>query len=75
MIMIIGAEGVRWLEGEHAGWISLARVGDFVFLMMTGKINATESGNSFASILNFSAIFAFMTASILLFIISRKRKR
>lgn len=74
MIMVIGVEGLRMLEGESAGWVSLSLVIDFMFSTMTEKIDVTESEGILATILNFPAIYAFMIGSFLLFIISRKRK-
>lgn len=74
MIMVIGVEGLRLLEGEDVGWVSISQVIDFIFLNITKKIDITESDKFLTSILNFPAIFAFMIASILLFIMSRNRK-
>lgn len=74
MIMVIGAEGLRLLEGESVGWLSFSHIIDFIFSNITEKNDVTESSNYLALILNFPAIFAFMIASILLFIMSRNRK-
>lgn len=75
MIMVIGVEELRLLEGEDVGWVSISQVIDFIFSNITEKNDVTESSNYLALILNFPAIFAFMITSILLFFISRNRKR
>jgi len=72
MIMVFGAEGLRILEQNSEGWITIGQVIDFVTSVLTDlhSENGTEQG-VFFPLLNFSAFFTFMIFGCILLFISR----
>mgnify|MGYP003624462302 CR=1 FL=1 len=82
-IMVLGAEGLRLLEGGDGEWITVGQVVDLIPLAETAGIESEAEGanvkRSWEIILeplsNFSALFASMILSGILFFLSRSRFR
>ena len=80
-IMILGAEGLRLLEGGESTWITVEKMFDLMPLIenldFENKSSSTKGGlkNISEIILNFPAFFACMLPSVILFILSRATYR
>ncbi|MBT5072581.1 MAG: hypothetical protein HOJ34_10000 [Kordiimonadaceae bacterium] len=72
MIMVFGAEGLRILEQNSEGWITLGQVIDFVSSALPDlqSDNGADQG-VFLTLANFSAFFTFMILGCILLFISR----
>ena len=68
MIMVSGAEGLRFLEGKNDGWITISVIMDFI----DSKANWLQILDPLR---NLPVIFTFMVVAILMFYISRDRIR
>ena len=67
-VMILGAEGLRFLEGDNEGWLNLAQVINF---LNSSWINLEQS--MLAPLANLAAFFTFMGVFIVLILVSRRR--
>lgn len=81
-IMVFGAEGLRLLEGGGGEWITVAQMVDLMPFGETAGIEQNAEGgnvgggeNIYEPVLNFSAFFATMILSGILFFLSRSRFR
>ena len=77
--LILGTEGLRFLEGEAGGWISIAEMIDLIPFKSTIRIDPVAQGDIGANIieplLHFSAFFTCLILSSVLFFLSRPRYR
>jgi len=81
MIMVLGAEGLRYLQGNEQGWITLSQLIEFVFDLETVAERSVNDGNGSQLMWNnilipisrFSAAAIFFVVGSLLFIVFRKR--
>ena len=83
MIMVLGAEGLKLLEGNGGGWIPVSQVIDFISSTDLSRLVSGINDNGESSIgnnilvplLDFSAFLGFMFLSGMLFFLSRNRNR
>ncbi len=73
VIMLLGAEGLRVLEGNDTGWISMAQVMEFAFT--SGENSDRAQHNLLSPILEFPAFISLLAASMLLFFVSGRKFR
>lgn len=82
-ILVLGAEGLRLLEGGGGEWITVAQMVDLIPFGEAAGIESEAEGanvgdgweNILEQLLNFSAFFASMILSGILFFMSRSRFR
>jgi hypothetical protein len=79
MLIVLGAEVLRFLEGGHDRWISIAQIIDS-FGIVTGTTSEEEGiagiwQNLLAPMLDFPAFFSFMIVAGILFFMTRNRFR
>ena len=80
-IMVLGAEGLRLLEGGDGDWITVTQMVDLIPFGETAGIEGegANAGDGWENILepllHFSAFFATMILSGILFFLSRSRFR
>lgn len=70
MFIVIGAEGLRLLQGGNDQWISIEQIINFVFMGDTGN----QKENFRSEVLGFPAVLTFAVISGILFLLSRKKK-
>ncbi len=70
MFIVIGADGLRLLQGGNDQWISIEQIINFAFMGDTGN----QDANSRSEVLGFPAILIFAVISGILFLLSRKKK-
>lgn len=74
MIMVLGAEGLRFLE---SGYVSLLSVADVFEFASNKQIESARVNEEWAlylsSLLNFSAFFCFLIIGLMLAFVFRKR--
>tara|TARA_R110002111_G_scaffold237942_1_gene299207 strand:- start:127 stop:420 length:294 start_codon:yes stop_codon:yes gene_type:complete len=82
-VITLGAEGLRFLEGNSEGWISIIEVFNFFEINQIEKLNSQIENSKFSRIwqdifdpvLNFSALFSFLIIGFFLIFITRDRIR
>ncbi|MBL4603563.1 MAG: hypothetical protein JKY84_12515 [Emcibacteraceae bacterium] len=83
MIMVLGAEGLKLLEGNNGGWIPVSQVIDFISSTDLSRLVSRINDNGESSIgknilvflLSSSAFLGLMFLSGILFFLSRNKNR
>ena len=77
--LVLGTEGLRLLEGDADGWISIAQMINLIPFEDAIRIGTVAQGDIGEKIieplLHFSALFACLILSSVLFFLSRPRFR
>ena len=74
MIMVLGVEGLRFLEGGHTGLLTLSDVIEFIQYENIESENIKDQEYvNLSLILNFSAFYCFLIIGITLAFMFRKR--
>lgn len=68
VVIVLGAEGLRFLEGDNEGWISVSQV---IVFINSNWFNMERS--VLAPVSNLAALFTFMGTFFVLFLVSRRR--